>query len=197
MIIEELIPLIEDQIDALKDSKIFKSIKDVQSFLGLTGYFRKFINQYSLLAKPLNDLLRKNRKIQFGPDEQKAFSVLKEKLANEPVLKFFDRAHETELHTDASKDGIAAVLLQRSPSDLALHPTHYLSHNTSLIECKYSSYDLEVFAIVCFIGSSMGTTYWSPRAAWKTRSFVQPIKEDILPLNEQRKLLKEIIISLP
>ena len=70
----------------------------------------------------MSDLLRKDGKFQFGPDEQKAFS--------------------------ASKDGIAVVFLQRSPSDVALHPTHYLSHKTSPIECKYSSYDLAVLVIV-------------------------------------------------
>ena len=100
------------------------------------------------MARPLSDLLRRDKEFQFGSEEQKAFSILKEKLTNEPVLKFFDRNHETELHTDASKYGIAAILLQRSPNDEKLHPTHYLSHKTSPTEEKYSSYELEVLAIV-------------------------------------------------
>lgn len=73
--------------------------------------------------------------------------MLEEKLSNGPVLKFFDRNHETELHTDASKDGLGAILLQRSPDDEKLHPTHYLSHKTSPVEQRYSTYDLEVLAI--------------------------------------------------
>lgn len=137
-----------DKVLAVQNFPKPKSTKDVQSFLGLTGYFRKFINKYSLIAKPLSDLLRKDKEFQFDVKEQQSFNALKEVLIKKPVLKFFDRSHETELHTDACKDGIAAILLQRSPDDDKLHPTHYLSHKTSPAEQNYSSYDLEVLAII-------------------------------------------------
>lgn len=85
---------------------------------------------------------------QFGPLEQEAFTNLKKILTEKPVLKFFDREHETELHTDACKDGTATILLQRSPDDDKFHPTHYLSHKTTPAEQKMTSYTLEALAIV-------------------------------------------------
>lgn len=125
-----------------------KSVKDVQSFLGLTGYFRKFMQSYSLVAKPLSDLLRKDVDFQFENKERDAFNDLKRILTNDPVLKIFDSKHETELHTDASQDGFGAILLQRSPEDDQLHPTHFSSRKTSPAERNYKSYELEVLAIV-------------------------------------------------
>ena len=73
-----------------------KSVKDVQSFLGLTSYFRKFMPSYSLIAKPLSDLLRRNNVFRFNEVERRAFCALKELLTKEPVLKIFDPDSETE-----------------------------------------------------------------------------------------------------
>jgi len=79
-----------------------KSLKDVQSFLGLTGYFRKFIANYSTIAKPLSDLLRKNERFRFTERERSAFCLLKDALAKKPVLRIYHPTYATELHTDAS-----------------------------------------------------------------------------------------------
>ncbi|KAK9701289.1 RNase H-like domain found in reverse transcriptase [Popillia japonica] len=87
--------------------------KQVQSFLGLTGYFRRFIADYALIAKPLSDLLKKDAKFVFGEAQQLAFNQLKELLTNGPVLAIYDPEKETELHTDASKFGYGAILLQK------------------------------------------------------------------------------------
>jgi len=123
------------------------SVKQVQSFLGLTGYFRKFISRYSTTAKPLSDLLQKDKKFQFGEAERKAFNELKRVLSSEPILRIFDPDLETELHTDASQDGIGAILLQRSPTDNRLHPVQYMSRKSQPAERKYKSYELEVLAV--------------------------------------------------
>lgn len=122
--------------------------KQVQSFLGLTGYFRKFIPSYAVVAKPLSDLLRKDRIFSFGEEQQHAFSKLKELLATQPVLAIYDQGRETELHTDASCHGYGACLLQRLDEDNKLHPVYYMSKKTTPAEQKYSSYELEVLAIV-------------------------------------------------
>lgn len=125
-----------------------KSLKDIQSFLGLTGYFRKFIYQYSVIAKPLSDLLRKDSAFKFEQEEQDAFERLKSALASSPVLKIYRQEDETELHTDASKEGYGAVLLQKSDKDGLLHPVYFMSKKTTPAERNYSSYELEVLAIV-------------------------------------------------
>jgi len=113
-----------------------KSLKDVQSFLGLTGYFRKFIANYSTIAKPLSDLLRKNEKFRFTERERSAFCLLKDALARKPVLRIYHPTYATELHTDASQYGYGAVLLQRLPEDQKHHPIYYLSRKTSDAERK-------------------------------------------------------------
>jgi len=125
-----------------------RTTKEVQSFLGLTGYFRKFIPYYSRIAKPLSDLLKKNSSFQFKEQEREAFLKLKKCLSEEPVLRIYNRNYGTEIHTDACQDGYGAVLLQKSPTDNQLHPVYYMSKKTTEAERKYSSYELETLAVV-------------------------------------------------
>lgn len=121
--------------------------KQLKSFLGLTSYFRKYIESYAIIAKPLNELLKKDIKFNFDNNQRRAFSILKEKLASSPILKIFDHNLMTELHTDASSRAISAVLFQHHPNS-GLHPVHYMSHTTNEVQSKYSSYELEALAII-------------------------------------------------
>ncbi|GFW04283.1 retrovirus-related Pol polyprotein from transposon 297 [Trichonephila clavipes] len=114
----------------------------------LTGYFRKFIPAYSVIAKPLSDLLRKDTPFNFDVKQKASFDELKRLLCQKPVLGIYRQNCETEIHTDASIDGLAAVLLQRFPDDNSLHPIYYMSRKTSETERKYTSYELEVLAII-------------------------------------------------
>ncbi|GFT61874.1 transposon Tf2-9 polyprotein [Trichonephila clavipes] len=125
-----------------------KNIKDVRRFLGLTGYFRKFLPSYSTIAKPLSDLLRKDSPFQFYAEQQTAFQKLKYLLSQQPVLSIFNQNSPTEIHTDASIDGLGAVLLQKSIHDNQFHPVFYMSKKTSDHERKYTSFELEVLAVV-------------------------------------------------
>lgn len=124
-----------------------KNAKQVQSFLGLTGYFRKFVQGYSNIAKPLSDLLRKDQPFIFGDEQKEAYQRLKNLLITSPILHIFKPGRKTELHTDASKDGFGAILFQES-DDGQLHPVYYMSKKTNPAEEKYSSYELEVLAVV-------------------------------------------------
>ncbi|KAK9754483.1 Reverse transcriptase (RNA-dependent DNA polymerase) [Popillia japonica] len=125
-----------------------KTIKQVQSFLGLTGYFRKLLPQYSVIARPLTDLLQKNQMFKFQEKEKIAFETLKSWLADKPVLEIYRQGADTELHTDASQEGYGAVLMQKSRKDNRFHPVYYMSKKTTQAERKYCSYELEVLAIV-------------------------------------------------
>lgn len=125
-----------------------KNIKDVQSYLGLTSYFRKFIKDYSLIAKPLSDLLRKDTKFHFDDDQRNSFNRLKQILSSDPVLCIYNPNSETEIHCDASIDGYGAVLLQKSLLDNEFHPVYYMSKKTTTAERKYCSYELEVLAVI-------------------------------------------------
>lgn len=124
-----------------------KNAKEVQSFLGLSGYFRKYIFSYAIIAKPLSDLLRASTPFKFEQEQKLAFQQLKDILCKEPVLHLFKQGAKLELHTDASKLGFGAILLQQS-DDGKLYPIHYMSKKTSVLEEKYCSYELEVLAII-------------------------------------------------
>jgi len=116
-------------------------------FLGLTGYFRKFIKFYSILAKPLTNLLQKNKSFSFTITEKEAFNKLTEPLSKYPVLSIFNSNLETEVHTDTCRDGYGAILLQRDPDDQKL-PVYYYSRKTKPAERNYTSYELEDLAVV-------------------------------------------------
>ncbi|XP_037806852.1 uncharacterized protein LOC119600595 isoform X1 [Lucilia sericata] len=124
------------------------NVKQLERFLGLAGYFRKFIPNFSIIAKPLTDLKKQNAKFVFGHEQMTSFNTLKNVLSNGPVLSIFNQNYETEVHTDASIDGYGAVLLQKSPDDNLLHPVYYMSKKTTEQERKYTSYELEVLAVI-------------------------------------------------
>ncbi|UYV67076.1 hypothetical protein LAZ67_4003830 [Cordylochernes scorpioides] len=137
----------DDKVTAVKRFPELKTIKQLQSFLGLTGYFRKFIKNYSIIAKPLSDMLKTNANFMMGPDQKQAFQDLKQILTSKPILKIYQVGARTELHTDASKFGFGAILLQEDV-DKKMHPVHYMSKKTNEAQQKYSSYELEVLAVV-------------------------------------------------
>jgi len=138
----------EHKTEAVRKFPEPNSVKQVQSFLGLSGYFRKFVPQYSVIARPLTNLLKAESKFEFGEKERESFTRLKEILCGSPVLKLYIMGAETELHTDASMHGYGAILLQRNKDDDTMHPVYYYSGKTTPAEEKYTSYELEVLAII-------------------------------------------------
>lgn len=103
----------EHKTSAIRDFPTPTTIRQVQSFLGLTGYFRKFIAGYSVIARPLTNLLKTEIKLRFDMCEKDFFERLKFMLINKPALNLYRVRAENELHTDASKHGYDAILLQR------------------------------------------------------------------------------------
>ncbi|GFY26180.1 retrovirus-related Pol polyprotein from transposon 297 [Trichonephila clavipes] len=144
-----VLPYMDDIVILAKnESEAIERLKKVLQVSSLTGYFRKFIPAYSVIAKPLSDLLRKDTPFNFDVKQKASFDELKRLLCQKPVLGIYRQNCETEIHTDASIDGLAAVLLQRFPDDNSLHPIYYMSRKTSETERKYTSYELEVLAII-------------------------------------------------
>lgn len=138
----------EDKLKAVSKYPLPVNVKQIQSFLGLTGYFRKFIEGYASIAAPLSNLLQKDNIFYMGPREIRAFEELKLKLINPPLLHLFNPNLHTELHTDASKDGYGAILLQRCSESNELHPTYFYSKKTTTHERNYTSFEQEVLAII-------------------------------------------------
>jgi transposase InsO family protein len=139
----------EDKILAVQQFPQPTNIHEVRQFLGLAGYFRKFIKGFGEIAKPLTNLLRKDVPWQWTIEETKAFTELKDRLTERPLLALYDPKLETELHTDASSRGIGGILLQWQFNPRVLKPVAYFSRQTAPEEKFLHSYELETLAVVC------------------------------------------------
>lgn len=122
--------------------------KQVRAFLGLTGYYRKFIPNFADLASVLTDLTKKDspNRIKWNDVCNTAFETLKSKLCSQPILRSPDFEREFILQTDASNRGVGAVLSQQDQDGIE-HPTAYFSHKLLPREVKYSTVEKECLAI--------------------------------------------------
>jgi len=126
---------------------------ELRSFLAFAGYYRRFIKDFSKISRPLSELLPptvgKNKKSKkdwkWGPEEQKVFDDLKVTLSTPPVLAYPDYQKPFELHTDASQQGLGAVLYQEQEGQKRV--IAYASRALSKSEKNYSAYKLEFLAL--------------------------------------------------
>lgn len=135
------------KIEAVKSFPVPKNVHNVRQFLGLASFFRKFIKNFAVIARPLTCLLKNNVLWEWGSDQEQAFQELKERLVSRPILALYNPSLKTQLHTDASKWGVGGILLQEQESG-DLKPIAYFSRQTSPIEQHFSSYELETLAVV-------------------------------------------------
>ena len=138
----------EDQHKAVQDFPIPTTKKEVRSFLGLTGYYRRFMPDYAANAVPLTELTRKSapNKVQWNNTCQDAFEKLKKLLCSQPVLWSPNFSKEFILQTDASDYGIGAVLSQFDAEGID-HPVAYYSGKLLPREQRYSTVEKECLAI--------------------------------------------------
>lgn len=136
------------KIKAIEEYPVPKDATEVRRFLGLTGFFRKFVDKYALLAKPLSTLTKtvNGKKFEWTRPHQEAFDEMKRRLCTSPVLCIFDAGKRHEVHTDASKIGLAGVLFQEEAD--GLKPVFFYSRHCTATEQNCPSYELEVLAIV-------------------------------------------------
>jgi hypothetical protein len=120
------------------------SATKLRGFLGLTGYYRKFVKGYGILAKPLTVLLQKQAFV-WTSEAQAAFDQLKQAMSCTPVLAMLDFSKPFCIETDACATGIGAVLLQ------AGHPIAYYSKALSVNNKKLSIYEKEFLAIMMVV----------------------------------------------
>ena len=121
--------------------------KEVRSFIGLAGYYRRFIHKFSKKAAPLHNLTKQGVVWSWGAQEGSAFKQLKEALTSRPVLLLPDFTKDFQLTTDASTVAVAAILEQEGEDGL-MHPVAYYSRKLNIHEANYSSYDLEALGVV-------------------------------------------------
>lgn len=137
-----------DKIEAIQQFPVPSTKKQIRSFVGCVGFYRKFISNFSEYTAPLTDLTRKGlpNKVKWLDKHQKCFEALKAEISKEPVLRSPDFSKMFYLRTDASKTGVGAVLEQISDGDR--HPVMFLSKKFNKSEDKYAVIEKECFAIV-------------------------------------------------
>lgn len=119
-----------------------KTQRQLRGFLGLAGYYRKFIQHYDILEKPLTKLLKKDVPYKWTNVEQQAFDMIKHKLVQAPVLALPDFSKEFVVETDASGTGIGVVLMQDG------HPLAFISKALSPRSQAMSTYEKECIAVL-------------------------------------------------
>ena len=122
---------------------------ELRGFLGLTGYYRKFVPRYGIIAKPLTQLLTK-KGFLWSEQAQAAFDLLKQAMVNTPVLALPDFSRPFSIETDACDTGVGAVLVQDG------HPVAYLSKALGVRNQRLSIYEKEFLDVI------MAVDKWRP-----------------------------------
>jgi len=143
------------------------SVKELRGFLGLAGYYRRFVKNFGMLAKPLTKLLKKGHIFAWTPATDQSFQALKHALTTAPVLALPDFSKQFIVETDASDKGIGAMLQQEG------HPIAYVSKALGPKSQGLSTYEKESLAIL------MAVDHW--------RSYLQPA--EFLIQTDQRSLI--------
>ncbi|GJZ29775.1 putative reverse transcriptase domain-containing protein [Tanacetum coccineum] len=136
-----LLPRINDLFNQLQGSQFFLKI-NLRSGYRLAGYYRRFIENFSKIAKSLTILTQKCKTFNWGKEQENAFQTLKDKLCNAPVLALPDGPKDFVVYCDASGLGLGCVLMQRGKV------IAYASRQLKIHEKNYTTHDLELGAVV-------------------------------------------------
>ena len=153
----------QSKIESMEQFPMPQTKSKLKSFLGLTGYYSKFVPHYASITVPLTDMTRKRiaNKLTWTANAKQAFETLKEKLVSAPILQAPNFDLEFVLQTDASDYGIGAVLSQID-ADGNEHPIRYLSRKLKDAEQRYTVSEKECLAIVWAIRKLYAYLYAKP-----------------------------------
>ena len=149
----EGVSLDPQKIEAVVNWKQPKNVSEVRSFLGLVGYYRKFVEGFSKIASPLTKLTRKYVKYDWVVSCQQSFEELKSISTSAPVLAFPNGRDGFVVYNDASRQGLGCVLMQNdrviayASRQLKKHEENYPTHDLELAVCKYGDITYMVFLL--------------------------------------------------
>ncbi|XP_066361406.1 uncharacterized protein [Miscanthus floridulus] len=161
------------KIAAVQNWPTPKTVKQLKGFVGLTGYYRRFIQHYGIISRPLTEMLKKGQSFHWNSDSDRAFQLLKQKMIQAPVLAVPNFGKTFVLETDASDLGIGAVLMQEN------HPIAYLSKHLCSKNQALSIYEKECLAIL------MDVDRWRPYLQ-HNQFLIRTDHKCLLHLTEQR-----------
>ncbi|GKD09907.1 putative reverse transcriptase domain-containing protein, partial [Tanacetum coccineum] len=130
------------KIESIKYWASLKLPTEIHQFLGLVGYYRRFIEGFSKIAKSMPKLTQKKVKFEWGDKQEAAFQLLKQKLYSAPILALPKGSEDFIVYCDALKKGLGAVLMQREKV------ISYASRQLKIHEKNYTTHDLELGAVV-------------------------------------------------
>lgn len=130
------------KIEAVESWPRPKTVTEIRSFLGLAGYYRKFVKDFSKIALPLTELTRKKVPFEWTDSRERSFHELKERLTTAPVLTLPEGTEDFAIYSDASYQGLGCVLMQRG------RVIAYASRQLKIHEKNYPTHDLELAAVI-------------------------------------------------
>jgi hypothetical protein len=137
----------KSKVKAVLDWPVPKTVNDIRAFLGLAGYYRKFVKNFSMISAPLSELLKKDIKFTWGEKQEKSFQTLKISVSTAPVLILPNPDLEYVVDTDSSGFALGAALLQNH--GFGLQPIAFMSKKMLDAERNYTVREQEMLAIVC------------------------------------------------
>ena len=132
----------EEKVKAIRDRLSPKSVSEVRSFHGLAGFYRRSVKDFSTIAAPLTEVIKKNVSFKWEKAQEEAFQNLKGKLTNAPLLVLHDFSKTFKIEYDASGVGIGTVLMQEK------RPIAYFSEKFGGAMLNYPTYDKELYALI-------------------------------------------------
>lgn len=161
------------KVEGVRQWPIPKNVKELQSFLGFVNFYRRFVKDFSIIARPLHDLTRKDTPYEWSMAASQAFEKLKKIITSAPVLVFPTDNGQFRLEADASNYATGAILSQLQ-SDGKWHPVAFMSKSFTDAERNYEIYDKELCAII--------------RALEEWRHFLEGAKEKVQIFTDHRNL---------
>ena len=167
----------EEKIKAIQEWPTLSSVNNFSSFHELTSFYRRFVKDFSTIAAPLTEVIKKNVTFKWGEEQENAFQLIKHKLTHAPLLALPNFSKMFEIECDASGVGIGVVLMQEG------RPLAYFSEKLSGAALNYPTYDKELYALVRVLGT------WQ-HYLWPKEFVIRTDHESLKHLKSQHKLNK-------
>ena len=135
------------KVEAVRNWAAPTNLREVRGFLGFANFYRRFIQDFSKIARPLNDLTKKNTPFEWTTEQQQAFETLRSAFSSAPILALWDAKCLTRIEVDASGFATGGALLQQA-EDGNWHPIAFRSASMDPAQRNYEIYDREMLAIV-------------------------------------------------